>query len=175
MRPLFRRERTEGTAPRTEVLAVAEQVELATRPHVKVLTGPLAVLVVLAPTATYLAGRLPAGDAQTPLRLIVAGVALTLLVPLTGLPFWQWLRTTFVLTDRRLLVRQGLRGEVSHAVELSRVSGSSAARPGPVNRLMRCGTLVVDSHAEGRRLLLHDVPEVREVQQALRRLVRPGP
>lgn len=151
--------------------AALEQEQLVTRPHVRVLTGPGLALVLLAPSASYLAGRLPEGDAQTPLRLLVALVALALLVPLAALPFWRWVWTSYVLTDRRLLVRRGVRRHVARELALAAVTGVGTARRGLLERLLRCGTLVVDSAIEGRRLLLRDVPEVAEVQATLAELV----
>ncbi|MDP9396885.1 MAG: PH domain-containing protein [Actinomycetota bacterium] len=168
-----------GSGPDDETRRIAppvrEQEQLVTRPHVRVLVGPGLVLVCLAPSASYLAGRLPAGEAQTPLRLLVVLGALALLLPLTVVPFWRWLWTSYVLTDHRLLVRRGPRRRVARDLALSSVSRVGIARPGLLDRLLRSGTLVVDSAVEGRRLLLHDVPEISEVRAALAALVGEAP
>ena len=151
-------------------LTGAERVVLATRPHPKVLARPALAVVVLVPTASFLLGRVPEGGAQAALRLIVGGLALALVALVAGQPLVRWATTSYELTDRRLLVREGLRRRPVRHLELDRVTRVRAATGGLADRLLRCGTLVVDSAYDGRRLLLHDVPDVAEVQRRVAEL-----
>ena len=151
-------------------LGGAERLLLGTRPHPKVLVAPALAVVLLVPTASFVVGRVPEGDAQAVLRLIVAGLASVLLSLLAGVPLVRWATTSYEVTDRRLVVREGLRRRPVRQVELAYVRHVLAVPGGLVDRLLRCGTLVVDAadgRGGGRRLLLHDVPDVAEVRRTL--------
>jgi uncharacterized membrane protein YdbT with pleckstrin-like domain len=149
-----------------KLLSADEDVELDLHPHWKALVRPVLVLLVVVPLASFSAARVPAGSAQTPLRIAVAVVAVVLLVWLTLMPFLRWVTTHYVVTDRRLIVRRGIIARSGRDMPLTRINDISFSHS-VVERVLGCGTLVVESAGERGQLLLEDVPGVEHVQRRL--------
>ncbi len=143
---------------------------MAMRPHVKELILPALVLLVVSPAATYLAALMPDGDAQIWLRLVVAAVALLAVVRWTVWPFLKWLTTSYVVTDRRLITRVGVVARSGRDMPLSRINDVTFEHTNLLERMLGCGTLVVESAGERGQLVLRDVPRVEEVQRDVYRL-----
>lgn len=147
-----------------------ERVVMAMRPHWKELVGPALVLLVVSPLATFAATVVPDGGAQRWLRLAVAVVALLVVLRWTVWPFLVWLTTAYVVTDRRLITRYGVVARVGRDMPLSRVNDVTFEHSSILERVLRCGTLVVESAGERGQLVLRDVPRVEEVQRDVYRL-----
>lgn len=148
------------------LLSADEQIELDLHPHVKALVLPVLVLLVVVPVASFAAARVPPGSAQLPVRVGVLVVALVLLTWLTLLPFLRWLTTHYVVTDRRLIVRRGIVARSGRDMPLARINDISFSHT-VIERLLRSGTLVVESGGERGQLVLDDVPGVELVQRRL--------
>ncbi len=153
-------------------LADGERVELELHPHVRALCWPTLVLLVVVPVASYQAARVPPGSPQLPWRVAIGVLALLVLTVLTVLPFLRWVSTDYVVTDRRLITRRGVLGRTGRDVPLSRVSDISFSH-GLLQRLLGCGTLVVESSGGRGQLVLTDVPGVDRVQRLLHELAEP--
>lgn len=149
-----------------KLLSDDEQVELELHPHVKALFWPVVVLLVVVPLASFVAARAPDGDARLPLRVAVAVVAVVLVVGLTLLPFLRWVTTHYVVTDRRLITRRGIVARTGRDMPLTRVNDISFSHS-VFERLLGCGTLVVESAGERGQLVLADVPHVEAVQRRI--------
>lgn len=147
------------------LLGDGENVEMAMRPHWKELVRPALVLLVTCPLATYLATIVPDGAAQGWLRLAVLVVAVLVLLRWTLWPFLNWLTTSYVVTDRRLITRIGVITRHGRDMPLSRVNDVTFEHGGILERMLGCGTLVVESAGERGQLVLRDVPRVEEVQR----------
>ncbi len=143
---------------------------MAMRPHVKELILPALVLLVVSPAATYLAAAMPDGDAQAWLRLVVAAVGLLVVLRWTVWPFLKWLTTSYVVTDRRLITRVGVVARSGRDMPLSRINDVTFEHTNLLERMLGCGTLVVESAGERGQLVLRDVPRVEEVQRDVYRL-----
>jgi uncharacterized membrane protein YdbT with pleckstrin-like domain len=152
------------------LLGEGEQVHTAVRPHWKELALPVVVLLLVAPLTTYVVAVVPAGDAQSWLRLAAGLAAAAVLLRLVLVPFLGWLTTAYVLTDRRLITRVGVLVRRGRDVPLSRVQDVSFEHGSLLARLLGCGTLMVESGGEGGRLVLRDVPRVEDVQRDVHRL-----
>jgi uncharacterized membrane protein YdbT with pleckstrin-like domain len=148
------------------LLSDDEQLELDLHPHWKALVRPVLVLLVVVPVATFSAARVPDGTAQTPVRAAIAVVAVALLVVLTLLPFLRWATTHYVVTDRRLITRRGIVARSGRDMPLTRINDISFSHT-VLERLLGCGTLVVESAGERGQLTLDDVPDVEAVQRRL--------
>lgn len=148
------------------LLAEGEQVVLDLHPHPKVLAGPLLVLLAGLGLTGFAAAVLPAGRYQAPGRVAVAVVALAALGRFSAWPFLRWLATRFVLTDRRVIVRTGVLSRTGRDVPLTRVNDVTFSHS-LVERLLGCGTLVVESAGERGQVVLRDVPDVEQVQRRL--------
>jgi uncharacterized membrane protein YdbT with pleckstrin-like domain len=152
------------------LLGEDEHVSMALRPHWKELVLPTIVLLVVSPLASFLAAKAPDGDAQKWLRLAVLVVAVVVLARWTVWPFLRWLTTAYVITDRRIITRVGISARHGRDMPLSRINDVSFDHASIVERILGCGTLVVESAGERGQLVLRDVPKVEEVQRDVYRL-----
>ena len=149
-----------GMAYPKKLLSEDEQVVLELHPHWKVLVIPvLELLVVLAVT-----GYLLAQDWWP--KWITAVVALVIVAALFGLPFLRWRTTLFVITTKRVVTREGLLTRSGRDIPLNRVNDVSFSH-NLFERMLRCGTLTVESAGERGQVVLSDIPRVAEVQHRL--------
>lgn len=153
----------------TKLLGADEHEVLHTRTHGKVLFWPAVGLVVVgaavgAGTALVPPGGRPLG------QVAVALVGLLLAVWWCVVPFLRWRTTTYTLTDRRLIRRTGILNKLSLDLPLNRVNDVASERS-LLDRLFRCGTLNVQTAAEGGTISLVDVPDVEHVHQTMTELL----
>jgi len=153
-----------------KLLAEDEQLVLDLHPHWKALVGPVLVLVLTLGVGSFLAAEIPAGDHQGLYRLLVLVVALAVLVAFSLRPFLRWFTTHFVITNRRVLVRSGILSRTGRDVPLSRINDITFSTTF-FERLLGCGTLLVESAGERGQVTLSDVPKVEQVQRRLYDLV----
>jgi uncharacterized membrane protein YdbT with pleckstrin-like domain len=152
------------------LLADDEHVVMAMRPHWKEMVGPVLVLLVTSPVATYLATIVPEGSAQKWLRLAVLVVAVLIVLRFVVWPFVKWLTTSYIVTDRRIITRVGVVARTGRDMPISRVNDVTFSHSGLLERILGCGTLVVESAGERGQLVLRDVPHVEEVQRDVYKL-----
>jgi uncharacterized membrane protein YdbT with pleckstrin-like domain len=151
------------------VLARDEQVVLHRHPHWKRLIGAVLVLLFTSAAAAFVAGYVntlawdPA--AKNVVFLVIGGIWLVLVGWLTGWPFLNWWTTHFVITDRRVMFRHGLLTRAGIDIPLARIN-SVEFRHGLLDRILRTGTLVVESAAQD-PLEFHDIPRVEHVHSLL--------
>jgi uncharacterized membrane protein YdbT with pleckstrin-like domain len=153
-----------------KLLGEDENVEMAMRPHWKEMVWPAVILLVVSPVATFAAASLPDNDAQPWLRLAVAVVAVLVVLRWVVWPFLEWVTTSYVVTDRRLITRFGVIARTGRDMPLSRVNDVTFEHSSILERVLGCGTLVVESAGERGQLVLRDVPRVEEVQRDVYRL-----
>lgn len=153
------------------LLADDEEVVMAMRPHWKIMVWPVVILLVISPLATYVATIIPeSGGAQPWLRLAVAVLALLVLLRWVLWPFLKWTTTSYVVTDRRIITRVGVVARKGRDMPISRVNDVTFEHSSVLERMLGCGTLVVESAGERGQLVLTDVPHVEEVQRDVYRL-----
>lgn len=153
-----------------KLLGDDEQVVMAMRPHWKEMVWPVLLLLLASPLATFLATIIPEGDVQPWLRLAVVVVAAFIVVRWVVWPFLKWLTTSYVVTDRRLITRVGVIARHGRDMPLSKVNDVTFEHSSVLERVLGCGTLVVESAGERGQLVLRDVPRVEEVQRDVYRL-----
>jgi uncharacterized membrane protein YdbT with pleckstrin-like domain len=146
-----------------------EELVLHLRPHIKVLFWPALVLLVVAPTAALLAGFVPDGFGQFWLRVAIAVVASVILLRWTAWPFIVWWNRIYVITTDRLVIREGVFSRSGHDMPLIRLNDVSFDH-NFWERLLGCGTLVVESAGERGQILMEDIPQVERVQRTLYKL-----
>lgn len=157
----------------TRLLGTDEEVHLTLRPHWKALAVPALVIIVASAVAGFLASVVPDGDAK---RWLVLAIALAWLIVVTRWTLWPlavWYFTTYVITNKRLIIRTGVFSRSGHDVPLNRINDVAFGHSF-WERLLGCGTLVVESAGERGQLTLHDIPRVEEVQRDLYELVNYG-
>ena len=134
-------------------------------PHWKMLVGPVLVLLIVVAVGSYLAA-LAGSQTWAPLaRLGLLVVGLVLVLRFTVAPVIRWRTTHFVITTRRVLVREGLFTRRGMDIPISRIN-SVEFRHTLFERLLGVGTLVIES-ASDEPLEFHDVPGVEEVHALL--------
>ncbi|HVT71444.1 MAG TPA: PH domain-containing protein [Trebonia sp.] len=160
-------------------LAVGEQPVAILHPHWKVLVRP--VFLTLLVVAGLVAGEvlIPAGSAARAERLVLAGVAVVLLLWWLAYPLLRWRTTVYELTTKRMRLRDGILTRRGRDIPLSRITDVSF-RKGLLDRILGCGTLVVESAGEHGELALTEIPDVERVSSLLFQLVEeerqgPGP
>ena len=144
-----------------KLLSAGEREVVHTRTHAKELILPaLALILVAAATgagvALVPAGLRPGG------QLAVAGAGLALVIWWSVLPYLRWCTTTYTVTNRRLITRRGILSKTSLEMPLDRVVDVASER-GVVDRMLGCGTLRLQTAAEGGTLVLQDVLDVAEL------------
>ena len=154
----------------TKLLAEDERLVLDLHPHWKALVPPVLVLILTLGVGGFIAAAIPDGDRQGLFRLLVLIVALALLAAYSVRPFLRWLTTHFVITDRRVVMRSGILARTGRDVPLSRINDITFTTTF-FERMLGCGTLVVESAGERGQVTLSDVPKVESVQRRLYDLV----
>jgi uncharacterized membrane protein YdbT with pleckstrin-like domain len=151
-------------------LSEGERSVLILHPHWKTVLMPFLLLVAVVIVAAVLLVVIPHNKLQTGERIAVGVVALLIAIIWTGVPFLRWRTTTYELTNRRLRLRRGILSRTGRDFPLIRISDVSFSH-GLIDRLLRCGKLVVESAGEHGELVLTEIPEVEKVQATLFQLV----
>jgi membrane protein YdbS with pleckstrin-like domain len=151
-------------------LAVGEQSVEVLHPHWKTLAGPVVVAFVI--VAALLVGEvlIPSGRDAAIERLAAAALAVVLLMWWLVYPLLRWRTTRYELTTKRLRLRIGVVARNGSDIPLSRITDVSF-RKSPLDRILGCGTLVVESAGEHAEIILRQVPHVERVSAMLFQLV----
>ena len=150
----------------TKLLADGEQVVLDLHPHWKRLVVPVLVLLVLLGLTGFLLAQVDDGTG----RLVIVVVAVVLAIVFVLVPVLRWRTTLFVVTTRRVVVRTGVLSRQGRDVPLSRINDVTFSHD-LLERMLGCGTLVVESAGERGQVTLSEVPHVESVQRTLYELV----
>jgi uncharacterized membrane protein YdbT with pleckstrin-like domain len=153
----------------TRFLDHDERLVLVLRQHVVVLFWPVLTLLVTVPVAVVLASLTPEGSFQLWVRLLVVLVAALAVLAWVIWPFLRWWTQTYVITNRRLLLREGVFNRAGHDMPLVRLNDVSFSHTF-WQRLLGCGTIEVESAGERGQIRLRNVPNVESVQHTLHRL-----
>jgi len=153
-----------------KLLGDGEEVVMAMRPHWKEMVWPAVVLILTSPVATYLAAIVPDGSAQKWLRLTIGVIAILVVLRWTVWPFLKWLTTSYVVTDRRIITRVGVVARLGRDMPISRINDVTFEHSGILERVLGCGTLIVESAGGRGQLILRHVPRVEEVQRDVYKL-----
>ena len=152
------------------LLADDEDIVLDLHPHWKQLLLPSLLLPAVVGIATYLLFVVPSGSVRTPLRWAIVGIAVLVLLRFTVWPWVTWQTTHYVLTTRRVVIRRGVLGRSGRDIPLTRVNDVSFHHS-LFERMLRCGTLTIESAGEHGQVVLPEVPDVELVQREVYRCV----
>ena len=148
-----------------------EQTVLLIHPHWKTLIRPLFFAVIVVAAALLVeVDVIPTGKDAAAEQLAVAVVAILALMLWLMVPVLRWRTTTYVLTTKRLRMREGIVTRRGRDIPLVRINDVSFEK-GLLDRLLGAGRLVVESAGEHGQILLRDIPHVEQVQGTLFRLV----
>ena len=151
-------------------LSDGEEVVLDLHPHWGRLFVPVLVLLVACLLAGFGVALIPKGGGQQIERWILIGVAAVVVIWLTILPYLRWLTTKYVLTSDRLVIRSGILARHGRDIPLNRINDVSFSET-VLERMLRSGTLVVESAGDNGQISLTDVPRVEHVQREVYRMV----
>lgn len=151
------------------VLAGDEQVVLHRHPHWKRLIRPVLALLVCTAAASFAAAVVTrtewAAVTRQVVSVVIGALWVVLVVWQTLIPLSAWKSTHFVITDRRVMYRTGVLTRSGIDIPLARIS-SVEFRHGLVDRMLRTGTLVIESASQD-PLEFHDIPQVEYVHSLL--------
>ena len=105
------------------------------------------VLLVVVGLGSFLAALVGAQSWGPWARLAVLVIALALVVRFTLVPLIRWRTTHFVITNRRVLVREGLITRRGMDIPMRRITGVQF-RQSLFERLFGVGTLVMESASD---------------------------
>src|SRR2546423_737378 len=137
------------------LLGKDEQIEHELHPHWKALVGPVVLVPIVTGVASFLYFSVPDDRFETALRWAIIVVAAGVLFFGSLLPYLRWRTTLYVLTSDRIITRSGVLSRTGRDIPLSRVNDVSFAQ-NPFERLLRCGTLTIESGGERGQLVLSD-------------------
>jgi membrane protein YdbS with pleckstrin-like domain len=150
-----------------KLLFEGEYVVLSVRGHGKALIWPVAVFVLV------MAGVITALMLKPNDTLVASGaavVAVPLLIVLSLVPFMRWMTSTYTVTNRRLITRQGILTRTGRDIPLFRIN-DVAYEKGLLDRLLGCGTLIISDATEKAGVVLPDIPHVERVQLQISELL----
>lgn len=151
-----------------DALADEEELLLHHHPHWKMLVLPSVTFVLV----TGLAG-VALGAASARLESTAANAAMIATAVLWAaivvwrclVPLISWKCTHFIVTDRRVLIRQGVLTHSGIDIPMSRISNVQF-RHGLIDRMLRTGTLIIASASDD-PLEFDDIPHVQRVHSLL--------
>ncbi|HEU0086550.1 MAG TPA: PH domain-containing protein [Pseudonocardiaceae bacterium] len=155
-----------------ELLRPDERVVLHKHPHWKMLVLPVLAFLLLVAGGAYLAALVADQSWKSSAWIALAGLGGIGVVWLTLVPLLRWRTTHFVLTTRRVLVREGILSRSGIDIPIHRIN-SVQFRHTFIERILGCGTLSIES-ASDEPLEFDDIPQVERVHSLLQQDVNPG-
>ncbi|SIR81376.1 PH domain-containing protein [Williamsia sterculiae] len=151
------------------MLVDGERIVVHSHPHWKCLVVPVVLFLVATAVAGLAAGATTRSSMDPTAQLAVGMVILAVWLAVTMWffvrPLIGWRTTHFVLTDRRVTRRDGLLSRSGVDIPVQRIS-SVEFRHGVLDRMLRTGTLVIESVADD-PLAFESVPHIRKVHALL--------
>ena len=148
-----------------DLLVPGEQIVMHQHPHWKMLVVPVIVLLLVVGAGTFLAALVRAQTWAPWAWLALGVIGLGLALRFTLLPVLRWRTTHFVVTTRRVLIREGVFSRNGIDIPMSRIN-SVQFRHTLLERMLGCGTLIIES-ASDEPLEFDDVPGVERVHALL--------
>ncbi len=109
-------------------------------------------------------------DAHKYLLLAILVGALLLIIWLTLIPIIKWRSTHYVITSHRVLIRRGVLNHVGRDIALARINDVGYEQS-IWDRVVRAGSLSIESAGENGQETLVDIPRANQIQQTLNRLI----
>ena len=125
-----------------------------------------ALAFVLIAAAVGVGAALIPREARPLGQLAIGVLGVVLAIWLVVLPFLRWLTTTYTITNRRLITLN----KVGKELPLNRINEVSYERS-LTDRMLGCGSLIVQTAAEDGTIVLHDVPDVEHVNLEMTQLL----
>jgi uncharacterized membrane protein YdbT with pleckstrin-like domain len=152
------------------ILADDEEVVRHLHPHWLTVFWPVVWFLLLVGGASFGMAAIPVGRQQGLYRLLILAVAVVLALFLVVVPLLRWRATHYVISTHRLLFREGVLARRGRDIGLGRITDVSY-RQTLWERIIRSGTLTIESAGEGGATVLEHIPDTEGVQQLLNHMV----
>ncbi|MDT4932152.1 MAG: hypothetical protein QOK11_44 [Pseudonocardiales bacterium] len=154
-----------------KVLADDEQVVEHLHPHWITLVPATLWFIAICAAAGLGIGYAPSnGTTHTVFIIVIVVVGVILLNWLTFAPWIRWRTTHYVFTTHRVLIRRGVLKHVGRDIALQRINDVAFSQS-LWDRIVKAGTLTIESAGEHGQQDLHNVPRSDQMQQTLNRLI----
>jgi uncharacterized membrane protein YdbT with pleckstrin-like domain len=153
-----------------KLLAPDEQVAEHLHPHKITLVPPVLWLLLICAAAGFSIAFLPDGSSHNILLIVILVVAFGLLCWLTFAPWLRWATTHYVITSHRVLIRTGILHHSGRDIPLQRINDVGFSQT-LWDRIVRAGSLTIESAGERGQETLRDIPNSERVQQVLNHLI----
>ncbi|MFZ2178525.1 MAG: PH domain-containing protein [Rhodococcus sp. (in: high G+C Gram-positive bacteria)] len=151
-----------------DALAADEELLLHRHPHWKMLLLPAITFLLATAVAGFALGfaqNTLEGASVDVVLIAILVIWLAVVVWRCLAPFLSWKFTHFIVTDRRVLIRQGVMTHTGIDIPMGRISNVQF-RHGLLDRMLRTGTLVIVSSSDD-PLEFDDIPDVQRVHSLL--------
>jgi uncharacterized membrane protein YdbT with pleckstrin-like domain len=153
-----------------KLLADDEQVADHLHPHWITLVPATLWFIVICALAGVGIAFLPDNGSRQALLIAIIVVAVILVCWLTIKPWLAWRTTHYVFTTHRVLIRRGVLHHTGRDITLQRISDVAFSQT-LWDRIVKAGTLTIESAGEQGQESLHDIPRSDVMQQQLNRLI----
>ncbi|HKC29241.1 MAG TPA: PH domain-containing protein, partial [Jatrophihabitans sp.] len=154
-----------------KILADDEQVVERLHPHWITLVPATFWFLVICALAGLGIGFAPShGTTRTAVIVAVIVLGFVLLCWLSFGPWIRWRTTHYIFTTHRVLIRRGVLRHTGRDISLQRINDVGFTQS-LWDRMVRAGTLTIESAGEHGQEELSDVPRSDQMQQALNRLI----
>lgn len=152
-----------------KLLGADEHVVVHMRTHAKALVLPALVVILVGAVFGVATALIPAAYQQIGL-IVVGAIGLLIIIIWALAPFLRWRTSTYTVTNRRLITRRGILNKSGKDLPLMRINDVSYERS-LTDRMLGCGTLNIQTAADGGTIVLTDVPDVERVHVAMTELL----
>ena len=149
-----------------KLLADDEEVVRHLHPHWLTVSWPVVLFLLVVGGSSFAAALVPPGPQQGSVRLAIVAAAAVLLLVLVAVPLLRWRTTHYVVTTHRLLLREGILARRGRDLGLSRITDVSYTQT-LWERIVRSGTLTIETAGDGGPTVLRQIPDSDGVQQLL--------
>jgi uncharacterized membrane protein YdbT with pleckstrin-like domain len=154
-----------------KILANDEKVVEHLRPSwITLVPATLWFIVICAAAGAGIAYAPDHGTSQSIVIGAIIVVGFLLLCWLTFTPWIQWRTTHYVFTSHRVLIRRGVLKRTGRDISLQRISDVSFSQS-LWDRMVRAGTVTIESAGEQGQEVLTNIPRSDDVQQMINRLI----
>jgi membrane protein YdbS with pleckstrin-like domain len=153
-----------------KLLAQGERVELELRTHAKKVVVPLLLLLVTIAAVSTLTWLARDQDWPSWVTWAILAVGLLVIILWAIVPFLRWRTTIYVVTNRRLITREGIITRTGRDIPLYRINDVTYEKD-LLDRMLGCGTLIISDATDKAGVRLYDIPRVERVHVRLNELL----
>lgn len=152
------------------VLAEGERVERSFHPHWLTVLAPSLLGLLLVAAAIVAIWATPDDSTGSTIQWVAVAALAVIAVPLVVVPFLRRQTTLYVVTSHRVMVRRGILAKSGKDIALSKITDVSFEQT-LLDRLIRSGSLRLESAGDSPDELLRNIPHSADVQQLINRLI----